>query len=73
MAFAAVAGALHGALVRGLSLVARAAAWSVATVEDETPHNVIPMPGPAHGPVPAIKLRTEEQLRRKASWPGPAG
>ncbi|HYK96774.1 MAG TPA: hypothetical protein VEU77_00130 [Candidatus Acidoferrales bacterium] len=47
--------------------IARAVAWSVASVEDE-PHvsNVIPMPGPAHGPVPAIELRLEEQ-HRKAS------
>ena len=45
----------------------RLLAWSVATVEDERPlTNVIPMPGPAHGPVPAIELRMEEQ-RRKAS------
>ena len=47
--------------------VTRAVRWSLATVEDETPHNVIPMPGPAHGPVPAIRLRREEEQRRKAS------
>lgn len=65
--FATVVAALRGALARALALVTRAAAWSVATVEDETPHNVIPMPGPAHGPVPAIKLRVQEQQGRKAS------
>jgi hypothetical protein len=47
--------------------IARAVAWSVASVEDEQHvSNVIPMPGPAHGPVPAIELRLEEQ-HRKAS------
>lgn len=47
--------------------IARALAWTVASVEDEPrASNVIPMPGPAHGPVPAIELRMEEQ-RRKAS------
>lgn len=67
-AYARVVRALREALARGISFVARAAAWSVSTIEeDETPHNVIPMPGPAHGPVPAIKLRTQEQQRSKAS------
>ena len=47
--------------------VTGAVRWSLATVEDETPHNVIPMPGPAHGPVPAIRLRMEEEQRRRAS------
>ena len=47
--------------------VARALTWTVASVDDEPRvSNVIPMPGPAHGPVPAIELRMEEQ-RRKAS------
>jgi hypothetical protein len=47
--------------------IGRAIAWTVASVEDEQhPSNVIPMPGPAHGPVPAIELRMEEQ-HRKAS------
>jgi hypothetical protein len=41
--------------------------WTVSSVEDEHhATNVIPMPGPAHGPVPAIELRMEEQ-HRKAS------
>jgi hypothetical protein len=41
--------------------------WSVASVEDDGPErHVIPMPGPAHGPVPAIDLSPEHQ-RRKAS------
>ena len=44
---------------------ARALRWSFATIEEERPANVIPMPGPAHGPVPAIELRRED--RRKAS------
>ena len=47
--------------------IARALAWTVSSVEDEPRRsNVIPMPGPAHGPVPAIELRMEEQ-HRKAS------
>ena len=47
--------------------IARALAWTVSSVEDEPRmSNVIPMPGPAHGPVPAIELRMEEQ-HRKAS------
>jgi len=45
--------------------LARAVAWTFASVEDEHhASNVIPMPGPAHGPVPAIELRLEEQHRR---------
>ena len=43
----------------------RAVGWSFSTIEEEHLTNVIPMPGPAHGPVPAIELRREE--RRKAS------
>lgn len=39
--------------------------WSLSSVEDGSPPNVIPMPGPAHGPIPMIELRREE--RRKAS------
>jgi hypothetical protein len=44
----------------------RFARWSMSTVDDDLPTNVIPLPGPAHGPVPAIELRMEGQ-RRKAS------
>jgi hypothetical protein len=44
---------------------ARVVGWSFSTIEEEHLTNVIPMPGPAHGPVPAIELRREE--RRKAS------
>jgi hypothetical protein len=47
------------------ALVARVVGWCFSTVEDETPRNVIALPGPAHGPVPAIDLRMEQ--RRKAS------
>jgi hypothetical protein len=45
---------------------ARFARWAFGPVDEEHLTNVIPMPGPAHGPVPAIDLR-REQLRRKAS------
>ena len=45
----------------------RMVTWTVASVEDdEEVTNVVPMPGPAHGPVPAIELRLEQQ-HRKAS------
>jgi hypothetical protein len=39
--------------------------WTLASVDDDArePH-VIPMPGPAHGPVPAIDLRLEDQRRK---------
>ncbi len=33
-------------------------------VEDEPAPNVVLMPGPAHGPVPAIDIRLERQRRR---------
>lgn len=50
-----------------LTTIGRAIAWTVSSVEEEhRASNVIPMPGPAHGPVPAIELRLEEQ-HRKAS------
>ena len=39
--------------------------WALGPVDDEHVTNVIPMPGPAHGPVPAIEMRLEQ--RRKAS------
>jgi len=51
-------------------IVARVIAWSVSSVDDPLPPNVVPMPGPAHGPIPAIDLRLtslEAQRRRKAS------
>ena len=55
---------VFGVIARKLG---RLVAWTVASVEDdEHVTNVIPMPGPAHGPVPAIELRMEEQ-HRKAS------
>ena len=41
------------------------ARWALGPVDEEHVTNVIPMPGPAHGPVPAIELRMEQ--RRKAS------
>jgi hypothetical protein len=42
----------------------RLARWAFGPAEEEQVTNVIPMPGPAHGPIPAIDLRVE---RRKAS------
>jgi hypothetical protein len=46
---------------------ARMVRWSLSPVEDGPRDNVIPMPGPAHGPIPAIHLRLEDEQRRKAS------
>jgi hypothetical protein len=44
----------------------RLARWAFGPVDDEHETNVVPMPGPAHGPVSAIDLRLGHQ-RRKAS------
>ena len=44
----------------------RFARWAFGPVDEEHVTNVIPMPGPAHGPVPAIDVRLEHP-RRKAS------
>ncbi len=51
---------------RVLGATMRFMRWSLATVEDHDQARVIPLPGPAHGPVPAIEVRLEAQ-RRKAS------
>ncbi|HEU5288045.1 MAG TPA: hypothetical protein VFV20_06550, partial [Candidatus Limnocylindria bacterium] len=59
--------AVHRLMRRVPTAIAGVVRWSLATVDDDTPRNVIPMPGPAHGPVPSITLRVEEQRRRKAS------
>ena len=56
---------LRGFLTAIWDSCARAVGWSFSAIEEERVNNVIPMPGPAHGPVPAIELRLEE--RRKAS------
>ncbi len=37
--------------------------WTVATIEDHDEPREIPMPGPAHGPVPAIEVRLEDHRR----------
>jgi len=55
---------LRRAVVRGFAAFGRVVRWSLATVEDDLPSNVVPLPGPAHGPVPAIELRLEDQRRR---------
>jgi len=42
------------------------ARWSLSSVDvDKEPH-VVPMPGPAHGPVPAIQLRLKDQREASA-------
>jgi hypothetical protein len=48
-------------LTRAFARVDRAVRWSLSTVEEEPRPAVVPMPGPAHGPVPSITLRLEEQ------------
>jgi hypothetical protein len=45
----------------------RVARWAFGPVDEEHVTNVIPMPGPAHGPVPAIDVRFDHHPRRKAS------
>jgi len=52
------------ALTRG-GLV-RFVRWAFGPVDEDHVTNVIPMPGPAHGPVPAIDVRLDHP-RRKAS------
>ncbi len=53
---------------RVIRVIARLVGWAFAPVEDAPAPNVIPMPGPAHGPIPAIELRVDEMQRRlKAS------
>ncbi len=47
--------------------IVRAVRWSLAATPDATPHDVTTLPGPAHGPVPAIRLRVEDKQRRTAS------
>lgn len=60
-----VLGVVHYVTTTMLDACARLARWAVGPVDAEHPTNVVPMPGPAHGPVPAIDIRREE--RRKAS------
>jgi len=57
--------AIRGFLSAIWGSCARLVGWSFSAIEEEHVTNVIPMPGPAHGPVPAIELRLED--RRKAS------
>lgn len=58
--------AIRPLLSRWVGASVRFLSWSLSTVEDEPQRRVLPLPGPAHGPVPAIDLRVERQ-RRKAS------
>jgi hypothetical protein len=53
-------------VARAYIAIDRAVRWSLASVEEDRRPRVVHVPGPAHGPVPAIRLRLEEQ-RRKAS------
>ena len=54
-------------LSRSIAATVRFVRWSLSSVEDEPDHHVIPLPGPAHGPVPALEFRAEAQ-RRSASY-----
>lgn len=49
---------------RGVAAAVRFVRWSLSAVEDEPGPRVLPLPGPARGPVPAIELRIEERRRR---------
>ena len=53
-------------LTHSIGATIRFIRWSLSSVQDEPSRHVIPLPGPAHGPVPAIEFRSEAQ-RRKAS------
>ncbi len=50
---------LGGAAVKALSDCARVVHWTIAPVDDRPEPPVTHMPGPAHGPVPAIEVRLE--------------
>ncbi|HEY6960137.1 MAG TPA: hypothetical protein VI814_15045 [Candidatus Limnocylindria bacterium] len=51
-------------LAHSIGATIRFIRWSLSSVEDEPNPHVIPLPGPAHGPVPAIEFRAESQRRR---------
>lgn len=54
-------------LARSVGATLRFIRWSLSSVEDEPDPHVIPLPGPAHGPVPALEFRAEAQRRRASS------
>lgn len=51
-------------IARSIGATMRFVRWSVSSAEDEPDPQVVPLPGPAHGPVPAIEFRVETQRRR---------
>lgn len=53
-----------GALRKLVAATLRFIRWSFENVEDEPDRHVMPLPGPAHGPIPAIELRVEGPRRR---------
>ena len=67
----AQASGVKRALFRSMALtrsgLVRFVRWALGPVDEEHVTNVIPMPGPAHGPVPAIDVRFDHHPRRKAS------
>lgn len=56
--------AIRSLLAHSLGATLRFLRWSLSAVEEDPERHVFPLPGPAHGPVPAIELRVERQRRR---------
>lgn len=55
--------AIRDMLLGAFAGVARMVGQSMSSNEDEPRPRVVPMPGPAHGPVPAIELRLADQRK----------
>ncbi len=51
-------------VARALGSFGNALRWSLSAVEDAPQVHLVPMPGPAHGPVPAIDLLPQARRRR---------
>jgi hypothetical protein len=55
---------LFGYLARAVGGVARALRWTLSSVDDAPAMRPAPPPGPAHGPLTAIDVRTGKDRRR---------
>jgi hypothetical protein len=51
-------------MARAIGSLGTAVRWSLATVDDEPQARVVPLPGPAHGPVAAIDVMREARRRK---------
>lgn len=49
---------------RSIGATIRFVRWSLSSADEEPDARVAPLPGPAHGPVPAIELRVAAPRRR---------